>query len=341
MLTTTLTNPQRVEFHVPRTFDEETRPAAFSSTVLHEDPLPPNVMPQVPGEQKLNNVPFLLLDDPTSVRHFRGPNCPTTIDGFFKPGVPALQAHVGIYKGGILIGLTFPHLAFDAEGAGIILRAWAATTRGELDSVTPSPDSFCPLRAEELAAKAAELGERFESQRDHGFRYLPFLSLFIVILQLIWSIIRAGPQVTILVRIPKNWALEQKKLANAELAATTANGRDSNQPTFVSTNDILTAFLFKVRLFIFFFIAQDTADVQNSPSCCTHTARTHNYKASWRLSTSVALYRASSRHPKRSSTMQPPVLDHHPFLPMSSRQTHLLHTLSACASHSTASAQDQ
>jgi len=235
---------QRVEYHVPRKFDEQTPPAAFSSTVLMDEFLPPGVLPQVPTDNGVQDSPVVMIDDLTVARHFRGPQCPTKIDGYLKPGVPALQAHVGVYKDGWLIGLTLVHTVFDAEAAGVILRAWAATTRGELDSVVASPRDYSPLQTEAIMEIATKHGETFESKRDHGFRLVSFLSLLAFLVQYVWSLIRAGPQETVIIRMPKSWARQQKDTASAELGK--RDGEESTGPKFVSTNDVLTAFLFKV-----------------------------------------------------------------------------------------------
>jgi len=234
------------EFHIPRDLDAEATPVTFSSDVYEDEVAPWNVMPAFNSTQAdgVDSRPVVIPEDTEASFHFRGSNCPTTLAGFLKPNRPALHAHVGVYKDKVLLGITFVHMLADGEGAAILFRAWAAATRGELDSVVASPRDFHPLVPSELIVAAAEAGQGADPwvENDRSIRLLGLFATIIVVIQYLWSVISGGSQRGVLLRVPKSWVEEQKSLANKEVDTTYAKDRP-----VVAKNDILQALVAKVR----------------------------------------------------------------------------------------------
>ncbi|KAJ6518765.1 hypothetical protein C8R45DRAFT_4797 [Mycena sanguinolenta] len=111
------------EFHIPHTFSADTPAIAFTAWAL-----------------SAACRPWAGLVDPR--KHFRrrarfpsmrqflvSKTCPSSIWGFLK--TPMLHVHVSTFDDMTFIGITAPHILFDASGLGTLLRAWTRLLGGD------------------------------------------------------------------------------------------------------------------------------------------------------------------------------------------------------------------
>lgn len=215
----------------------------FTSAIHVDQPAPRNTIPNLDSFDDQESRPIVLLTDDGPASLFRGPGCPIDVAAIINRDAPAINAHVAVYKDLTLVGLTAQHMLVDAEGAAMIFRAWAAASRGKLDTILASPVDFSPFTDPSALIAAAEKEGQVEDpwiQKSYSTRFLGVFDTVVVILQYIWSMIFAGTQQNVLLRLPKSWVAEQKAIANKQAAA---DGQDIQ----VSTSDIIVAFMAKVK----------------------------------------------------------------------------------------------
>lgn len=224
---------QVFEFHVPHTFSDQTPPCAFTTSTVSS-----TLAVKLPPASNGIAEPCFLRDEPIA-KLFRGPGCPRSFEGFMKPNVPVTHVHVAVYKDATLIGFTTTHVAFDAHGAKLLLAAWAAATRGELDEIEASPASFVPLSAEATRERTPKDVVLPPAQPRRGWYALNKAGAMRFISRFAMRIARDPKLAHILIRVPKPWLDEEKRKAMVGL-------KDGD---YVSTNDVLSAWIFKVRSF--------------------------------------------------------------------------------------------
>ncbi|KAF8196261.1 hypothetical protein K438DRAFT_1673227 [Mycena galopus ATCC 62051] len=219
------------EFQIPDTFDATTPPAIFT---VEDHPEAYNCAgrPEIPSALTGSEpcvTPFPELDV-----FFRSKTCPKSEDDFLKPNVPLLHVHIAVFNDLTFIGVTSPHMAFDAMGTATLLGAWARVIGGEdLDTIpgmawdaqpfapfVPGPSSNSPIRVR------------------RGWFELWWLSQFSFIVRFILSVIRDPKEVEYFVRVPKVFLDAEKQKIMDELKA-----RGSSE--YVGSGDVLMAWWFK------------------------------------------------------------------------------------------------
>ncbi|KZV98004.1 hypothetical protein EXIGLDRAFT_832454 [Exidia glandulosa HHB12029] len=222
------------EFHIPRKFSHDVPPVAFTSSVS-SSPLPTTLPPK--AKDGYSKDPMFLPDEPVA-NLFRGPTCPKVFEDFLKPNTSVTHVHVAVYADATLIGFTTTHVAFDAHGAKLLLAAWAAATRGELDTITPSPADFVPLGLESTRQRVPKDVVLPKKQPRRGWYALNKPQTMRFISRFVMRIARDPKLTHVLIRVPKAWLEEQKVEANAVL-------KERGQGDWVSTNDVLSAWMFQ------------------------------------------------------------------------------------------------
>ncbi|KAF8169589.1 hypothetical protein K438DRAFT_1983193 [Mycena galopus ATCC 62051] len=124
---------------------------------------------------------------------------------------PLLHAHVTVFDDLTFIGITFPHILFDALGASTLLSAWTRVLAGEDIHTIPVPRGWFVLA---------------------GFNWVWFC------LRVLYRAISDSKTVTRFVRVPKVFLNEAKQTIMDELKA-----QGSNE--YVGSSDVLAAFWLK------------------------------------------------------------------------------------------------
>ncbi|KAJ7615323.1 hypothetical protein FB45DRAFT_757790 [Roridomyces roridus] len=224
------------EFHVPETFGKDT-PAVRFTVEDHAEGYRSNVSrPQLPMD-----VPGLSASAPTILKapdlstYFRR-GVPRTLAEWIQTKGPLLLVHLSVFDDLTFIGVTFPHIGFDAVGIGIVLRAWTDLLNGSnLDDIAGMEWNAEPL--EEFmphhALTTTELSEG--SDRVGVFGKMWFIARHL------WSELWDPALVPTIVRVPKVFLAELKGQIMGELQK---EGSDE----WVSSSDVLTAWWYKETL---------------------------------------------------------------------------------------------
>ena len=152
----------------------------------------------------------------------------------------------------MFVGLTLAHAVFDAHAAGMLVGAWAAATRGELNGVPKAPGGYAPLaamgrgttvaasefkgveddsedvgfglpRKSTATAASTSEGDKLSSNLPSDrplvyFAPFPFAKAVSFIIRFAWKLIKDPEEERIVFRIPKEWARAEKERMVQELA---------------------------------------------------------------------------------------------------------------------------
>ncbi|KZV91792.1 hypothetical protein EXIGLDRAFT_836856 [Exidia glandulosa HHB12029] len=217
------------EWHIPKQFSAERPPARFTHAQL-DAPLSAFNFPPSGGDMTQPCVA-----DGNHEHLFKDSNVPKSLSDLLLPGTPALHVHVCTLPDATLIGVTSTHALMDAHGMRALLVAWTAAVNGSLDAVPAMPRTFDPLADIAVATTPTSrpVGE--------PMRFFPHSNLFTKIrffVSYIWMAFHVGEERRKLVRFPKTWLAEQKRLCMDELSI-----RGTKE--YVGTVDVLLAWLYK------------------------------------------------------------------------------------------------
>ncbi|KAK7038534.1 hypothetical protein R3P38DRAFT_2516566 [Favolaschia claudopus] len=218
------------EFRIPDTFDAATPTAGF--TVEHY----PEVYncsgrPEIP--LGLKNAKPCVVPRPGAEfdASFRGQSCPRTLEDFLRPNTPLLHVHVAVFQDLTLIGVTAPHIGFDAVGTGTLLNAWARVVNGDdLDSIPAMPWDAQPF---------SSMAPTVTPPTKRGWFDLGWFKKFLFILGFIRVVIRDPQEIQHLVRMPKTFLEDEKRKVMEELKA-------EGSSEYVGSSDVLAAWWYKI-----------------------------------------------------------------------------------------------
>ncbi|KAF8180438.1 hypothetical protein K438DRAFT_2021337 [Mycena galopus ATCC 62051] len=105
------------EFQIPETFDAQAPPFAFT-VEDHPEVYNCGTRPQIP--HTFTGSKPSVIPAPGLERFFRSKTCPTSLHGFLQGNGPLLHVHVAVFDDLTFIGITFPHILFDALGASTL-----------------------------------------------------------------------------------------------------------------------------------------------------------------------------------------------------------------------------
>ncbi|KAK7049150.1 hypothetical protein R3P38DRAFT_2872885 [Favolaschia claudopus] len=221
------------ELRIPDRYDAAT-PAAVFTVERHHQAYAGDVLPTPPTTSP-RNTPYIIPKPAQSLNVlFRSPACPTTLDEFLHPNtIPLLPVHLVVYENRTLIGVTAPHIAFDAVGMGVLLHAWTRVLTmngGDVEGIPGMPWDAQPFAGEAFAegAKAAPHGW-FDVQGDE---------LREMIEEFVGGLARDPEEVVCWVRVPKKLLEEKKREIMAELKA-------KGSEEYVGSSDVLAAWWIK------------------------------------------------------------------------------------------------
>ncbi|KAF7369439.1 hypothetical protein MVEN_00273200 [Mycena venus] len=197
------------EFQIPETFDTRIPPAKFT---VEDRPEAYSCAgrPEIPIGLTSSRPCVTPMLGPDFDAFFRSKTCPKTLDDFLLPNVPLLHVHVVVFHDLTLIGVTWPHIGFDAVGMGTLLAAWTRMINGS-----------GPVKMK------------------RGWFDLGWVAQLSFIVQFIWRFIRDPEEVLHLVRIPKAFLEEEKQKIMDELKA-------QGSSEYVGSSDLLVAWWLKI-----------------------------------------------------------------------------------------------
>ncbi|KAJ6465784.1 hypothetical protein C8R45DRAFT_492379 [Mycena sanguinolenta] len=219
------------EFQIPETFYAKTPPTIFT---VDDYPEAYNCAgrPEIPsaltGSQP-SVIPLPELD-----AFFRSKMCPKAEDDFLQPNMPMLHVHVAVFHDLTCIGVTSPHMGFDALGTATLLAAWTRVINGDDLNTIPGME----WDAQPFAHYVPAPGSSSVIPVRRGWFDLGWLSQLFFIARFILRVIRDPEEVTCLVRVPKAFISQEKQKITSELKA-------QGSSEYVGSADVLMAWWFK------------------------------------------------------------------------------------------------
>ncbi|KAJ7086234.1 hypothetical protein C8R44DRAFT_752642 [Mycena epipterygia] len=219
------------EFQIPRVFDADTPPVAFTAEDYPE-PYRSSTRPQLPVHP-LHFATRPSIQDinmPAFDAYFKSRECPTSLAGFLVPNTPHLHVHAAVFDDLTFIGLTFSHMSFDALGAQTLVHAWTRLLNGDAIETIPGMEwNFEPFEA---------FRGPVDMTCQRGWFELGLLSQLILIVSFCFKFLRDPKEEMYIVRVPKAFLEDSKR----EIMKTLKLQRSSE---WVGSSDVLMAWWLK------------------------------------------------------------------------------------------------
>ncbi|KAJ7805195.1 hypothetical protein B0H14DRAFT_2881312 [Mycena olivaceomarginata] len=221
------------EFQIPDTFDAVKTPPARFTVENYEEAYNCAGRPELPIA--LTGWKPSVIPAPEMEVFFRSKTCPKSQDDFLKPNVPLLHVHVAVFYDLTFVGVTSPHIAFDALGTATLLTAWTRMLSGEDADTMPGMQ----WDAEPFASFApGSSSSSVKPKVRRGWFELGWLSQLLFILRMTSRIVPDPNEATYFVRVPKAFLNEEKQKIMAELKI-----QESSE--YVGSSDVLIAWWLK------------------------------------------------------------------------------------------------
>ncbi|KAJ6487719.1 hypothetical protein C8R45DRAFT_994115 [Mycena sanguinolenta] len=218
------------EFQIPRTFDSNTQPIAFTAEDFAE-PYRSAARPEIPTNLTghFSSEP-VVCPMPPSEGYFKNGTCPTSLEDLLVPNTPLIHVHVAIFDDVTFIGVTSGHITFDALGTRTLLHAWTRLLSGEDINAIPGMEW-------DMAPFDIFTGP---TTRTHprGWFNLGWLGQFLFILWFLLRIVRDPKEETRLIRVPKTFVENIKAEIMEDL-------KRQGSTEWVGSSDVLLAWWFK------------------------------------------------------------------------------------------------
>ncbi|KAJ6465769.1 hypothetical protein C8R45DRAFT_1173405 [Mycena sanguinolenta] len=200
------------EFQIPETFDAETPPAIFT-VAEYLEPYNGTGRPQIPSA--LTEAELL------------------------RPNVPMMHVHFSVFDDLTFIGVTVPHMGFDALGFAALMLAWTRVINGDdFDAIPGMEWDAQPFAHYVPAPGSSPITPTRTSLR--GWFDLGWLSQLSFIGRFVLNSVRDPKEMTYLVRVPKVFLNEAKQKIMEELKA-------QGSSEYVGSSDVLMAWWYKAR----------------------------------------------------------------------------------------------
>ncbi|KAI1378576.1 hypothetical protein F4677DRAFT_371387 [Hypoxylon crocopeplum] len=124
----------RLEYHIPDSFDEK-RPAFAFSHVAHNSEIARH--PTGNRLPKATAKPTVLSDPEEYAPLLRRWGAPRRLDDYLYSDAPQLSLHIVSFTDATIVSLSWPHTLLDAMGRRALLDAWIAVLEGRDDDVKP------------------------------------------------------------------------------------------------------------------------------------------------------------------------------------------------------------
>ncbi|KAF7343248.1 hypothetical protein MVEN_01756500 [Mycena venus] len=137
------------EFHIPRVFDSETPPVAFTAEEYREPYLAScGARPDVLGLLNRTDSEPIFCQFPALKMYLVSKTCPASTDEFISTKTPMLHVHVSVFDDLTLIGVTASEMMFDAPGLSTLLHAWTRVLSGDdIDDIPGMAWDLAPFNA--------------------------------------------------------------------------------------------------------------------------------------------------------------------------------------------------
>jgi hypothetical protein len=166
--------------------------------------------------------------------YLRSKTCPKSLEDLLQPNVPLLHVHLAVFDDLTFVGVTAPHIAFDAVGTATLLAAWTRLLSGEALDTVPGME----WDSEPFASFAEPSSVKAKPKR--GWFDLGWFSQLSFIVRFIMRIVSDPKEVSYLVRVPKAFLQEEKEKIMHQLKV-------QGSTEYVGSSDVLNAWWFKVR----------------------------------------------------------------------------------------------
>ncbi|KAK7022421.1 hypothetical protein R3P38DRAFT_2533285 [Favolaschia claudopus] len=224
------------EYQIPEKFDAST-PAAKFSVKHHLEPCPERskILPSSLSGLSESKPTFIVSSALDIGPLFSGETSPRTLSAFLQPNVPLMHIHLNTFTDLTLIGVTFPHMAFDGLGIGTVLEAWTRVLNGaDIDSISGMSWDMQPF---ENFFPESEVGRALRPARGWfnpgWFGWMPFLS------KLLWEKTQDPTERMCFARVPKAFLNDVKKQIMSEL-------QEQGSTEYVGSSDVLLAWWIKL-----------------------------------------------------------------------------------------------
>ncbi|KAJ7158348.1 hypothetical protein C8R43DRAFT_921248 [Mycena crocata] len=180
------------EFRIPNIFDSNTPPLIFTSQEYHE----PYRSPARASKPLICSLPALDV-------YLKSRDCPASVEEFLLPNIPLVHVHVTAFEDLTFVGITSPHVTFDALGTQTLLFAWTRLINGEdIDAIPGMEWDVAPFETFKKAPSTPHLRGWF----NLGL-FGQLLFAVRVVLPLFWD----SQEVINLIRVPKVFLKETKR----------------------------------------------------------------------------------------------------------------------------------
>ncbi|KAJ7086245.1 hypothetical protein C8R44DRAFT_893702 [Mycena epipterygia] len=221
---------QVYEFQIPRTFDADNPPVAFTAENHSETYRSPD-RPELPIHQ-LSPEAILpsIRPAPELDVYFKSRECPTSLDGFLVHNIPLIHVHVTAFEDLTFIGITSSHIIFDVLGVRTLLHAWTRLINGDdIDTIPGMEWDAAPFESFST--------EPVAPPRERGWFDLGLLSqlrlVFPLLLRTLWD-----PEERRMVHVPKAFLEVFKRQIMEDL-------RLQGSSEWVGSSDVLMAWWLK------------------------------------------------------------------------------------------------
>ncbi|KAJ7606929.1 hypothetical protein FB45DRAFT_764832 [Roridomyces roridus] len=227
------------EFHVPESFGTDMPAVRFTvedhAGAYHSDVTRPRLPRDLYAFKPASSPTISTLPDLSAYFQCAGPR---TITEWVQSKSPLLHVHLSTFDDLTFIGVTSPHLGFDAMGTGILLQAWTDLMNGiNLDDIAGMQWNAEPLKEFMPQHTLTMARPKFPK----GFFDLGIFSRMWFVARLLWRELWDPKLVQAVVRVPKVFLADWKRQITEEL-------KKEGSREWVSSSDILLAWFYKQTL---------------------------------------------------------------------------------------------
>ncbi|KAJ6583285.1 hypothetical protein B0H10DRAFT_1833982 [Mycena sp. CBHHK59/15] len=220
------------EFQMPESFDAKTPPVIFTVEDYPEQ-YKSSGRPEIPSALTGSPGQPCIIPPPELDAYLRNKACPKSLEELLQPNMPLLHVHLAVFDDLTFIGVTAPHIAFDAVGTATVLAAWARLLNGEAIDTVPGME----WDSEPFASFVEPNSVKAKPKR--GWFDLGWFSQLSFIVRFIMRIMSDPKEVGYLVRVPKAFLQEEKQKIMGELKV-------QGSSEYVGSSDVLNAWWFKM-----------------------------------------------------------------------------------------------
>ncbi|CAG8958394.1 hypothetical protein HYFRA_00011071 [Hymenoscyphus fraxineus] len=222
----------KLEFHVPKQFDELRPGFSYSHENFDIDISEHSIASQIP---KATSRPAVLVEAKKFVNLTRRPDAPSKLEDYLYSDEPQLGIHIVSFRDATLVSILWPHICGDASAAKAIFDAWSLVLQGRDDEVPPLHGfDNDPL---------AQLGSNPREKYSLVAKRLTVFQIIVFWIRHLFETLWWGDEGRVMC-VPASFITSQREKALQELAS----GGHGNEKQFLSEGDVLCAWLAKLSI---------------------------------------------------------------------------------------------